>query len=391
MSSSPVIVVGSGLAAWTVVRELRKRERGVAVTVICADAGDFYAKPSLSNALALGRTPAQLVTTPAATMAQTLGVTLLPYTRVTALQPEQHTVQTDAGALAYRSLVLATGAQAIRLAMQGEGSDQVLSVNSLADFSAFHARLKPGTRVALIGGGLIGCEFANDLVASGHAVQVIDPADRPLAALLPPEASAALRQALAARGTQWHLGTTVQTVDSDAAGRAWALRLANGETLVADLVLSAVGLRPDCTLAQAAGLYCERGVVVDAELQTSAPDVYALGDVAQYAQGLWRNDPQRGGRLLPYVMPIMAAAKALATTLTGTPTPVHFGLMPVAVKTPAYPLVVAAPAVGTPGAWQQVEADVWHFVGALNASVQGFVLGGAQTGRRAQMAKLLEE
>ena len=95
-------------------------------------------------------------------------------------------------------------------------------------------------------------------------------------------------------------------------------------------MLSAIGLRADTRLAGAAGLACERGIVVDACLQTSAPGIYALGDCAQYASA--------GQRTLPYVMPIMNAAKALAATLAGTPTPVVFPLMPVSVKTPALPI-----------------------------------------------------
>ena len=106
-------------------------------------------------------------------------------------------------------------------------------------------------------------------------------------------------------------------------------------------MLCAIGLRADTSLAQAAGLNCERGVVIDAALQTSAEHIYALGDGAQYTSA--------GGRTLPYVMPIMNAAKALAATLAGTRTEVAFPLMPVAIKTPALPIVVGAAAPGTPG------------------------------------------
>jgi rubredoxin-NAD+ reductase len=154
------------------------------------------------------------------------------------------------------------------------------------------------------------------------------------------------------------------------------VQLANGQTMVADVVLSAIGLRADLSLAQAAGLACERGIVVDAQLQTSVANVYALGDATQYANG----------RTLPYVMPIMHAAKALAATLAGQSTPVQFPLMPVAIKTPALPLVVAPAAPGAVGQWAQSEPGVWLFTDA-NQGLKGFALSGTHTSRRAELAK----
>jgi rubredoxin-NAD+ reductase len=156
--------------------------------------------------------------------------------------------------------------------------------------------------------------------------------------------------------------------------------LAHGEQLDADLVLSAIGLRADTALAQASGLACERGIVVDTLLQTTAPDVYALGDCAQYASA--------AGRTLPYVMPIMSAARALAATLAGTPTPLVFPLMPVSVKTPALPLVVTPPQPHHAGQWTAGDSDgIWHFLDTLGVQ-RGFVLAGSETARRMAQSKL---
>ncbi len=386
---NPIIIIGAGLAGWTTARELRKLDKTTPVLLITADSGDFYAKPSLSNAFAQKRGPAQLVTTPAASMAASQNVTLQAHTRVTAINTARQTVHTSAGDFAYAKLVLATGAQAIRIALAGDAASAVFSVNSLQDFSEFHARLSQvnravadhGTalkkRIVIMGAGLIGCEFANDLIGSGFEVTVVDPSASPIAALLPPGLSDELREALANHGVVWHFGTTVQRVDHQIeAGGALKVHLANGAVLVADAVLSAIGLRADLSLAQAAGLVCERGIVVDAHLQTSAVNVYALGDGAQYANG----------RTLPYVMPIMHAGKALAATLADQPTPVHFPLMPVAIKTPALPLVVAPAAPGTAGQWGQREPGVWLFTDTDHA-VKGFALSGPQTSRRAELAK----
>ena len=400
--SHPLIVIGAGLAGWTTVREFRKLDPDTPVTLITADSGDFYAKPTLSNAMAQQRGPAQLVTTPAARMAETLKVSLLPHTQVLAIDPAQRLVRTAQGDLPYRDLVLATGALTIRLPLAGDAADQVLAVNSLDDFAAFHTRLlagraldAPKARVLIMGAGLIGCEFANDLATTGHLVQVVDPAPAPIAALLPPQASAELQAALSGLGVQWHFGTTVtavQQADGVAAPGALRVELANGQSLEADLVLSAVGLRANTALAQAAGLQCERGVVVDASLRSSQPHIYALGDVAQYAGQDWADPaspPVTGGRTLPYVMPIMNAAKALAATLAGTRTALVFPLMPVAIKTPALPIVVAPPAPGTAGGWHSVSAGVWQFRDAQE-QVRGFVLTGAQTAQRMAQSKLVQ-
>jgi rubredoxin-NAD+ reductase len=385
--TKPIIIIGAGLAGWTTARELRKLDKTTPVLLITADSGDFYAKPSLSNAFAQKRGPTHLVSTPADSMAASQNVTLQAHTRVTAIDTVSQTVHTSAGDFGYVKLVLATGAQSIRIPMAGDAASTVLSVNSLQDFSFFHERLSSGKvttevadakkHVVIMGAGLIGCEFANDLISSGFAVTVIDPASSPIAAFLPTGLGEQLGEALANQGVVWHFGTTVQSVDHQGnTSSASKVQLANGQTLVADVVLSAIGLRADLSLAQAAGLQCERGIVVDAHLQTSAPNVYALGDAAQYVNG----------RTLPYVMPIMHAAKALAATLAGQPTAVQFPLMPVAIKTPALPLVVAAAAPGTVGQWAQSEPGVWLFTDEHQA-LKGFALSGPQTSRRTELAK----
>ncbi len=383
MSSTPtqaLVVIGAGLAGWTTVREFRKLDSTTPVTLITADSGDFYAKPSLSNAFAQGRLPAQLISTPAARMAETLGVTLMAHTRVQALDAATQTVVTTTGSIAFRDLVLATGAQPIRVPVDGDAADRVLSVNSLDDFAALHAQLQPGSgagrEVLIMGAGLIGCEFANDLATAGFRVSVVDPGMRPLAALLPEAASAELRQALEALGVTFHFGSTVRSIDSVQHAGGLQVLLSNGLVAHAGCVLSAIGLRADTRLAQAAGLAVERGIVVNRRLQTSAAHIYALGDCAQYAHGV----------TLPYVMPIMTAARALAATLAGTPSDAVFPLMPVSIKTPALPLVVAPPSPGTAGQWHAPEAGLWQWLD--EAGVQrGFVLSGSRTAQRMAESK----
>ena len=394
----PVVIVGAGLAAWTTARELRKLDAAVSIALVTRDNGDFYAKPTLSNAFGQKRSPDQLVTTAAATMVQNLGVTLRAHTTVTSIDTAAQTLTMEHGGtsdvLAYGQLVLATGANPIRIPMQGDAAKAVQSVNHLDDFRRFHAELsallpradgQPHC-VLVIGGGLIGCEFANDLLQAGYAVHVVDPASGPLAALLPAAAAEQLRQALQDLGVVWHWGATVQTLQAAAAGaHRFVGTLSDGTSVAADAVISAVGLRADTALAIQAVLACARGVLVDAHLQTSAPGVYALGDCAQYASA--------GGRTLPYVMPIMHAARALAATLAGTPTELVFPLMPVAVKTPAMPITVAAPHPDVQGSWTldpategAAEGGAWRFVD-VDGAQRGFVLTGKQCSRRMEWTK----
>ena len=414
---NPIIIIGAGLAGWTTAREFRKLDATTPVVVITADSGDFYAKPTLSNAFAQKKAPEQLVVTPAAKMADTQNVTLMEHTKVLSFDPYVKTVTIDkdgvVSSLDFSSLVLATGALPIRIPVAGDADAQVLSVNSLGDFTSFFEVLKSASsrrisclnsyennskeggenaayfsaKIVIMGAGLIGCEFANDLINAGYQVSVVDPASRPLGALLPEDASEQLRQSLQDLGVQWHFGTTVLSVNKTVnqtekdTESALQVTLANGQTLPADVVLSAIGLRADTRLAVAAGLACERGIQVDAALQTTAPHVYALGDSAQYASA--------GNTTLPYVMPIMNAARALAQTLSGKRTELVFPIMPVAVKTPALPLMIAPPKMGSKGQWASAEPHVWHFSNEQN-TVIGFVLAGAQTSKRADMVKLLQ-
>lgn len=342
MTEAPVVILGSGLAGTAVARELRKLDAGTPVILVTTDDGDFYAKPNLSNALAQKRTPAQLVATPREALAKQLGIEIRHRTRAVRIDAAACRVDTDAGAIDYRRLVLAVGAQPIRLPIAGDGADDVLSVNHLADYASFRARLDGCRRVALLGAGLIGCEFANDLTAAGYAVDVFDVAAQPLGRLLPADTAAFFRRRLEVAGVRFRFGASVGRIDK--AARGYALLDSTGVRTEADLVMSAVGLRPETSLAAAAGIAVNRGIVVGATLETSAAGVFAVGDCAE-VQGL----------VLPFVMPIMQQARALAKTLAGTPTPVAYPAMPVVVKTPACPTVVCPPPAGTQGGWRETQ------------------------------------
>ena len=374
----PLVVVGSGLAGYTVARELRKLDKELPLVVVSRDHASFYSKPMLSNALAGGKTAATLVMKPAPKMAEELAATLHAQAEVQAIDAAARTITLGSGeAIAYRDLVLALGADPIRLPLEGDGAqDEVLSVNDLDDYARFADRLAGTKRVAILGAGLIGCEFANDLLARGVAPTVIDPASGPLSRLLPAEAGAWLRRRLEAAGAAFRFGAVATRVERSAGG-GFRLTLSDGSALDADLVLSAIGLRPRTALARAAGLAVNRGIVVDRRLATSAAHAYAVGDCAEVE-----------GLTLPYVMPIMQQARALAATLAGTPTDLRYPAMPVVVKTPACPTVVCPPPADARGAWRVEAGDdalQARFTGE-DGTLLGFALMGSATAQRQALA-----
>ncbi|MDP5009061.1 MAG: FAD-dependent oxidoreductase [Glaciimonas sp.] len=336
----PTIIIGAGMAAYTLARELRKLDKAIPLLILTADEGGSYSKPMLSNAFAQKKGAAQLINQNAMQMAEQLLASVLTGVRVNNINTATKTLNTSAGDFEYDKLVLAVGAQAILLNIAGDASDTVLSVNHIIDYATFRAKLLPeeraSARVTILGAGLIGCEFADDLTAHGHAVTLIDPNSLPLAALAAPALSQGLQQALSARGIDLRLGTTATSINH--ANGAFAVTLANGETVEADVVLSAVGLRPDLRLAQAAQLNTHRGILVDAHGRTNAEDVYALGDCAEYLL-----DSEGRTSPLPYIAPIMSAARAIAKTISGEQTMIDLKDAPIIVKTPSYPLALCPP------------------------------------------------
>ena len=362
----PIIIIGSGLAGYNTAKELRKLDTATPLVVIASDSSSFYSKPMLSNAIASKKTPAAIALNTPTQMAEQLKGSVRANTRVDAIDTAAHTLKIGDETLHYSKLVLALGADQIRLPISGSGAADIQTVNDLDDYAHFRTAIEGKKRVAIIGAGLIGCEFANDLAAGGYAVDIIDIAQQALGRLLPPEGGAMLKDKLTALGVQWHLGTSVQSVD--AAAGAYTLTLANGASLQADIVLSAAGIKVN------------RGIVADRHLATSAPDVYTLGDCAEIE-----------GMVMPYVMPIMHASRALAQTLAGKSTAVSFPAMPVMVKTPACPTIVAPPAIGAAGSWQvEATADgVKSLFNSADGKLLGFALNGAATAERAKLAPQL--
>jgi len=322
----------------------------------------------LSNALTKGKTAEQIALFDAETMAKKLDAEIFPFTKVVAIEAASHTLTTaDDNVFNYSKLVLALGAHAIKIPFAGNAANEVLSVNDLTDYTMFRQKLTGAKHITIIGPGLIGCEFANDLLNADFDVSIIGPSEQPMDKLLPKEIAKELADKLSQLGADWHFKTTTKSINKAVNG--YSVELENGITIKTDLVLSAIGLRAHIELAEAAGLDVNRGVITDGSLQTSSKDIYALGDCAEVM-----------GHNLLFIAPITAASKSLAQTLFGNVTAVKYPAMPVTIKTPCYPLVVSAPGPDVQGHWaiDAVESGFGAkalFVDESNALL-GFVLSG---------------
>jgi len=372
-----VIIVGSGLGGYTLAREFRKLDRETPVTVVTADGGEVYSKPMLSNAFAQGKTPASLAQKSAEQIAGDLALTVLTRSRVTQVDRAAKivTVKAADGAetkLAYGRLVLAIGADPRPYKVEGSDKVTVHSVNDLDDYTVWRDKLGDKSRVLLIGAGLIGAEFANDLAGAGHEVTIVDPAPWPLGRLLPEQLGQAVATALTGIGISLHLSRSVVRFEP---GKAV---LDDGSELAFDLALSAIGLLPRLGLAREAGLTVDKGIVVDRLLKTSDSAIFALGDCAQTDAGP-----------LPFVLPLMAQARSLAATLAGKETPLLLPALPVVVKTPALPVAVCPPPFGVAGSWS-VEGEGRDlkalYVNEAGKPV-GFALSGAKTAERQTLGR----
>jgi len=367
--SAPVVIIGTGLAGYNLAREFRKLDPQTPLLLITADDGRSYSKPLLSTGFAANKNADSLGMATAGAMAEQLNAEIRTHTRVNRLDPANRRVWIGNEPVPYRDLVLAWGAQTIQVPVEGDAADAVYPINDLHDYGRFRAAAAGKRRVLILGAGLIGCEFANDLLLGGHEVDLVAPSEQVMPGLLPLQAAEAVKRGLEGIGARFHLGATLERLQRSSDGLQ--ATLSDGSQRGCDLVVSAVGLRPRTELAAEAGLEVKRGIVVDRLLKTSAEHVYALGDCAEVE-----------GLSLLYVMPLMAGARALAKTLFGNPTFVSYGPMPITVKTPACPVVVSLPAVGSAGNWT-VEAQ-GNDVKALYLGTSGQLLGYALTGAAVQ-------
>ncbi|MCQ4143158.1 FAD-dependent oxidoreductase [Vogesella sp. AC12] len=335
----PLVIIGSGHAGYTLARAFRQLDTSTPVIILTQDGGEQYPKPQLSHGFGRQMAAEQLVQQHATAVVAELKIMVRPNTLVTAIDFDARLVHAGDARIPYSDLVLAVGAEPFVPAIRGDAVQDILTLNNLEQYRRYFAQLERSERVLVIGGGLIGTEIAHD-IARHKQVTLVDIGSRLLERLVPEVVSQRLHHAMAP--VTMRFGTAVDRIDRAATG--YHVKLSNGETLSVDAVICAAGLKPRLELA--GGLATGRGITVDRYLRTSQANVYALGDCAEIE-----------GQILPYLQPITLSARALASTLAGTPQPVRFGPLPVAVKTPHYPIQLAGVTHGPALDWQISEGD----------------------------------
>ncbi|PMZ99880.1 MULTISPECIES: NAD(P)/FAD-dependent oxidoreductase [Pseudomonas] len=376
--SAPVVIVGTGLAGYNLAREFRKLDGETPLLLITADDGRSYSKPMLSTGFGKNKDADGLSMAEPGAMAEQLKAEIRTHTRISGIDPGHKRLWIGEEAVSYRDLILAWGAETVRVPIEGDGGDLVFPINDLEDYARFRAAAAGKRRVLLLGAGLIGCEFANDLILGGYEVQLVAPCEQVMPTLLHPAAATAVQAGLESLGARFHLGPVLTRLQKVADGLE--AHLSDGQVVPCDVVVSAIGLRPRIDLAAAAGIQTNRGVVVDRHLQTSHANIYALGDCAEV-----------DGLNLLYVMPLMSCARALAQTLAGNPTVVNYGPMPITVKTPVCPLVVSPPPRGREGIWtvEGQGADVKVLCHDAEGQLLGYALTGAAVMEKLALNKQL--
>ena len=210
------MVIGTGLAGYHLVKELKKLAPEQAVVMITADDGRNYSKPMLSTGFTKNKSADELAIASAAEMAEQLGIVVRTHTRVSAIDTKAHQIFVGEEAVPYSKLVLALGADVIHIPVAGDAQDRIFSINDLQDYARFHAAAAGKTRVLIMGAGLIGCEYANDMRDGGFEVQMVAPSDIVLPTLLPKEAAQALQTGLENIGVKFHLGATLENLNHQA-------------------------------------------------------------------------------------------------------------------------------------------------------------------------------
>ena len=272
-----IVIIGGGAAGFAAAEMLRRRGFAGELTMLSADADAPYDRPNLSKDYLAGTAPEDWIPLKDEAFYRDHRIDLRLGAEAVALDVRARKIKLRTGpALSYDALLLATGAAPIRPQAPGFDRANVHVLRSLADSRAIIAAAAGAQRVAIVGAGFIGLETAASLRARGLETHVIAPEETPLQRQLGPELGRFVRAMHEAHGVRFHLGRTAERFD----GRR--LRLSDGADIEADFVIIGVGVRPNAELAAKAGLKVDAGIVVDAQLRTSAPGVFAAGDVARY-------------------------------------------------------------------------------------------------------------
>jgi NADPH-dependent 2,4-dienoyl-CoA reductase/sulfur reductase-like enzyme/nitrite reductase/ring-hydroxylating ferredoxin subunit len=281
-----MVIVGGGAAGFAAAEMLRRRGFGGSIVMVSNDAAPPVDRPNLSKDYLAGSAPEDWLPLRPDDFYAENKIDLRLATEVSAIDAKQHQIRCANGtSLDYDRLLLATGAEPVRLPVPAADQPHVHTLRSLADCRAIIADATGAKRALVIGASFIGLETAAALRSRNIEVHVVAPETRPMERVLGPQLGDFIRALHEEHGVVFHLGETVTAFD----GRRATLK--GGGTLETDVVVVGVGVRPRLALAEQAGLTMDRGIVVDAYLRTSAPDIYAAGDIARWP------DPHSGGAI----------------------------------------------------------------------------------------------
>jgi NADPH-dependent 2,4-dienoyl-CoA reductase/sulfur reductase-like enzyme/nitrite reductase/ring-hydroxylating ferredoxin subunit len=270
-----IVIVGGGAAGFAAAEMLRRRGYRDSLVMLSDDDAAPVDRPNLSKDYLAGNAPEDWVPLRPDDFYAENGIELRLSTRVEAIDPAARNVRLAGGTtVPYDRLLLATGAEPVRPPLPG--IDQALTLRSLADSRAIIARAAAARSVIVLGASFIGLEVAASLRARGLDVHVAAPEARPMERILGAELGDFVRGLHEEHGVVFHLGNVATAID----GRRVTLK--DGTVLEADFVIAGTGVRPRIALAEQAGLRCDKGVIVDQHMATSAPGIYAAGDIARW-------------------------------------------------------------------------------------------------------------
>ena len=337
-----IVIIGGGAAGFAAAEMLRREGYGGALTIVSADADPPYDRPNLSKDYLAGTAPEEWMPLRPEKFYAEAGIELELGTTVTALDPAGHRITlAKGGPLAFTKLLIATGAEPVRLRVPGADLQHVRTLRSLADCRQIIGSLKSGSHAVIVGASFIGLECAAALRQRGVEVHVVAPEEVPFARTLGPDLGNFLRSLHESHGVVFHLRHQVHSVHDR------GVQLDDGSRLEADLVVVGIGVRPRLELAEKAGLSVEQGILVNEYLETSAPGIFAAGDIARWP------DPVSGERLrIEHWVVAERQGQAAARNMLGRRE--RFAAVPF-FWTQHYD--VSVDYVGHAGSWDRIEQD----------------------------------